>query len=167
MDKTEITVAKWHDLALDEVKKGHIIPVSFRVNGWSMEPFIRYQRDDVTIHPVTRPLSPGDVVLFEAKRIGGDYVLHGIWKIENGIITTLGYNCLYPDAPMPEGKILGIATEVRRGQRIIPMDGWRWKMLSKLWMWLFPVRKCLMIFRQFIRRGCRWLARRLKKSKSE
>ena len=165
MGKTEITVAKWHELASAEQRKGVTIPVSFCVNGWSMEPFIRYQRDEVTIHPVTQPLRRGDIVLFAAKRLGGDYVLHQIQKIENGIVTTLGSNCLYPDMPIPLEKVLGIAREVRRGKRMISTDSWYWRAAAVLWVRLYPVRLPLLRMSHFAARCRNWLLRWLKTAK--
>jgi Peptidase S24-like. len=162
MEKADITVARWHELAKEALKSGDILPVSFRVNGRSMEPFIRYRRDDVTVRPVTAPLKEGDIVLFEGKRIGGNYVLHQIVKIENGIVTTFGSNCINTDAPMTEDKILGVASEVRRGSHVYQTDDWLWKAATKTWMRVFPVRKPFMLASQYVWRARGWVSRRIK-----
>ena len=147
----DISVAKWHKLATEELKNGKIIHAKFRVNGKSMEPFIRYQRDEVTLEPATMPLHRGDIVLFEAKRLSGNYVLHRVIKTTNGVITTCGIDCP-PDPPIPEAAVIGTVAAVRRGNYVIKTNSPLWRAAITFWVWIHPFRKLFFTVRSTVLR---------------
>ena len=82
-----LSVDEWHEIALEGTK----IPVTLKLNGESMRPLIRKQRDSVTVIPVYRKLKKGDIVLF--KRFDSAYVVHRVNKIDGQSVTTVGDNC--------------------------------------------------------------------------
>ena len=59
MNRT-VTVADWHEL----VKQGTVLPMHIPINGISMYPLIRRNRDYVTIEPMEGIPEIGDIVLF-------------------------------------------------------------------------------------------------------
>lgn len=130
-----ISVETWHNLALE----GGDIPVSIFLNGDSMRPLIRRNRDKVTILPLRRPVKKGDIVMFAAPN--GRYVVHRVWKCSENRIITLGDHCTKPDAPLEADRIWGIVTRVERGDNLLPVDTPWARGLGRVWMATLPLRK--------------------------
>lgn len=122
MEKTEnaqrvLSVAEWHRLC----QEGAELHVRIPVNGISMQPLIRKNRDIVTILPLRKPPKRGDIVLFQ--RQGRQvYVLHRLWRAENGRVMTWGDNCPFPDGWMDQGQVWGIAAALQRGKHSLRLD---------------------------------------------
>lgn len=151
-----ISIPQWCAL----VREGNEIPVQTLLDGVSMQPLIRRNRDPVTILPIRGPLQVGDVVLFSN---GRKYIVHRIWKIsvDGSQVQTLGDNCLFPDAPIPRSQVLGIAVQYERNGRLHRLDtpaAHRW---GRFWMSILPLRRPLMQLRSFGYRVLRFLKRRL------
>ena len=119
---------EWHRMALE----GAAPPVRILLNGGSMNPLIRWNKDYVTIIPPDRKLVPGDIVLFIEPKTER-YVVHRIWEIRNGQALTWGDSCEKPDGWFPIDAIWGRVVLIERGQREInpdPVKGLRW---AKFW----------------------------------
>ena len=129
-----LTIAQWRALAQD----GTPIPVTIPLDGVSMQPLIRRNRDLVTIIPLARDPLPGDVVLFEQP--AGRFVCHRVRQVHGSRIQTLGDNCWYPDAWMDRSQVLGLAISVERGSRTISLDTDRSRAFGRAWMVAHPVR---------------------------
>lgn len=130
-----ISVESWHALALE----GTDIPISIFLNGDSMRPLIRRNRDLVTLIPLRRRVKPGDIVLFAADN--GRYVVHRVWKIGERQILTMGDHCAKPDLPMDPERIWGLVIKVHRGNRNLLLDNKVARGAGRLWMSLLPLRK--------------------------
>ena len=139
-----LSVKQWRALALS----GQAVPVRIRVNGSSMHPLIRGWRDYVTIVPIDRPPRAGDIVLFPGKRLGVDYVLHRVWKVEGQYMLTLGDGCLHPDAWMDIHDAWGRVMRIERGRLVIDPDRPLWRATALLWMSLYPIRRWLFLPRR-------------------
>lgn len=111
-----ISVEDWLSLSESDVT----VPVQVTLSGVSMEPLIRKGKDVVTFLPVSRPLKKGDVVIF--KRQDGAYVCHRVFRIGNGIVQTMGDNCVNLDFPVSTGNVYALAARVQRGNKIINLD---------------------------------------------
>lgn len=129
-----ISVEAWHRLALE----GSWIPIQIPLDGDSMQPWIRRQRDLVTIVPLQRPVRRGDIVLFADD--AGRYVVHRVWKQKDGFVITLGDHCTKPDHPLRPEQIWGLVTKVTRGGWTIPVDNAPARNFGRFWMALLPVR---------------------------
>ena len=129
-----ISVEEWYKLSAS----GTEIPVTLKLNGESMRPLIRKQRDAVTVVRVCRELKRGDVVLFLRK--DGAYVVHRIWKIKGESIVTAGDNCVECDAPVSASDIRGIVIKAERNGKIINLDSAVSRAFGILWQMTRPLR---------------------------
>lgn len=134
-EERSLSIAQWRALAL----QGIVLPMRIPLDGDSMRPLIRRNRDRVTIVPLARPLRLGDVVLFEYP--AGRYVVHRVRRIHGEQVQTLGDHCWNPDAWMPHTCVLGLAIQVERGKRTIPLDCPFMRALGRIWMALLPLRR--------------------------
>ena len=138
MNATEtrlLTIPLWRELA----QSGTVLPMRIPLDGDSMRPLIRRGRDRVTFVPLDRPLKRGDVALFEA--LPGRYVAHRVYRLEENRVQTLGDHCWNPDPWMPVSAVLGLAIQVERGKRKIPLDRPFMRALGRIWMALLPLRR--------------------------
>lgn len=134
-DVRQISISQWRTLA----DQGTVLPMQIPLDGDSMRPLVRRNRDLVSIVPLARPLKRGDVVLFEMPK--GRYVVHRVRKIRQDRLQTLGDHCWNPDAWMPPACVLGLAVQVKRDNRLIPLDRPLSRALGILWMSALPLRK--------------------------
>ena len=136
-----IPLEQWCALAKD----GAAPPVTVCLEGDSMRPLIRRRKDPVTVIPLRRALKKGDVVLFH---FGGKYVVHRVWKLQNGRVQTFGDNCWNPDAWVTEDQVLGLVVKYRRGGRAHRLDTPFARAWGRAWMAIHPLRlfgKCLKV----------------------
>lgn len=134
--KVELSVADWHQAACDGIN----LPIRFQVNGSSMQPFIRKNRDFVTVVPLRRPPRVGDIVLFyrESK---SDYVLHRIRRTKGNMVQPLGDGCYSPDPWMSTSNIRGLVIIVERGKLRIDPNNKLWHTTAYIWMTFWHARK--------------------------
>ena len=112
--------------------------VTIRPKGDSMLPFIRSDRDNVTLERVTRPLRVGDIVLF---RCNERYVLHRIYGIGKDGLTLMGDGNLVGQEHCSESDVIGIVTEITKenGRVVKPGNAWIWRALKPLRRWLLAI----------------------------
>lgn len=130
-----IPMETWCELA----KEGSAPPVTICLEGDSMRPLIRRGKDPVTIIPLARPLEKGDVVLF---RLGERYIVHRVWKLEDGRVRTFGDNCWNPDPWIPENQVLGLVVKYARDGRGHRLDTPQARAWGRVWMAIHPIRLC-------------------------
>jgi len=124
----KLSIEQWHQMALD----GTAIPVRIPLMGASMYPLVRYNRDLVTIMPIGESIQTGDIVLFK-DTVRDLYVVHRVWKTEEGRILTWGDNCDAPDGWLPKEAILGKVVLIERGRREIRPDPHKGIYWAKFW----------------------------------
>lgn len=129
-----VSIQQWAEW----VRSGAAPTVTIRLDGDSMRPLIRRNRDAVTLQPLTRPLKCGDVVLFRSGT--GQYVVHRVWKLCGQSVRTLGDNCWNPDPWMDAGQVLGIVVSVKRNMRVWKLNTRLSRSLGRTWMALRPLR---------------------------
>lgn len=112
----------------------------FTVTGMSMWPLICHGRDSVIIDSVKKEeLKTGDIVLYHVSE--ELYVLHRITRLKKEYFQTTGDGNLHRDPPMPYESIVAKVRKVVRNGKTIDCSKAGWKILFRMWMWLFPVRK--------------------------
>ena len=122
--KKTLSIPEWHRMAAE----GNAPPVRIMLEGISMHPAIRINRDYVTVVPLDGTPVAGDIVLFRhpgTKR----YVMHRVWAVKDGRVLTWGDNCSGPDGWMAPEDIWGKAVLIERGKRNYrpdPRRGMRW-----------------------------------------
>lgn len=108
------------------------------VTGSSMWPFLRHERDAVILSSVTAPLHPGDIIFY--LRTPTVCVLHriirpradGLWDVTGDAQTSL--------EPVHPRQVLGVVTEIERGDRRFPCTQPLWRALCRVWRSLLPWR---------------------------
>ncbi len=116
--------------------------VSLRLTGYSMRPFLENKRD-VGVFKQSETYSVGDVVL--AQLTETKYVVHRIISIKNNLVTLRGdgnllcENCLITDI-----KAIAIGFYRKGKSQMISTQSRKWRLLSKIWTSLFPIRRPLL-----------------------
>ena len=121
-----LSIPEWHRLA----SEGAAPPARILLNGSSMFPLVRYQKEYVTIVQLTGMPAAGDIVLFSQNE---KYIVHRVWEVREGKVLTWGDNCAGPDGWNRPEAILGKVVLVERGRRKIvpdPEKGIKW---AKFW----------------------------------
>lgn len=121
-------------------REGIMLPVRIQVEGNSMYPLIRRQKDWVTVFPLDRLLRVGDIVLYSMPGQKEIFVLHRVWKIREGEVQTLGDGNTHPDAWKPLANILGVVLTIERAHRRINPNTPMWRLFGKSWMAVRPLR---------------------------
>ena len=141
-----IPLETWYKLACEDAAP----PVTIPLEGDSMRPLIRRGVDKVTIAPLTRALKVGDIVLFKAGPTR--FVVHRVQALRDGMVRTLGDNCLYSDGWLPLENIWGLVVRMKRDGRTYALDTALSRVWGRLWMITLPMRR--------VYRHCRQLAAR-------
>lgn len=113
---------------------------AFTVTGMSMWPFLCHGRDQVVVEACQPDmLRRGDIILLQTHL--GNYLLHRITRKKgDGVVTTGDGNC-FRDGEFPFSRIRARVVSLVRNGKVIECRGWKWKVMSQIWMALFPVRK--------------------------
>lgn len=130
-----IPMEQWCALARENVAP----PVTICLEGESMRPLIRKGRDPVTIVPVRGEMKKGDVVLFTLG--DGRYVVHRVWRLREGLVRTLGDNCVNPEPWFPRAQVLGQVVRFSRNGHAFRLDTPAARAFGRVWMVLFPMRR--------------------------
>lgn len=132
--KRELSVEIWRELS----KEGIYIPVRIQLNGSSMQPLIRKQRDYVIIEPLKRSPMRGDIVLFSDDK--GRYVVHRVKRLSKEFVITQGDSCTTEDTPLRYDQIWGIVTKMERKNRVVILNSAKARNAGKIWMAILPIR---------------------------
>lgn len=124
---------------IEEVLKEKNVYVSTTV-GVSMYPMLRNRRDTIVIRPYEGRLKKYDVPLYKR---GNDYVLHRIVKVLPDSYIICGDNCLNKEYGITDEQILGVLTEFYRDGTHIDMSSTGYRLYSRVWVMIYPVRTVL------------------------
>lgn len=113
--------------------------VKIRVKGNSMFPFLRHDRDLVTLaYPYAESLRAGRIVMFRFK---GRQILHRIVSVRNNIYYIRGDNNRNHAAEYARREdIIGVVTSWKRGGKTVRWDNPRWRLMAFLWVKAHPAR---------------------------
>ena len=143
MEKILLSIEQWNSMKDTDGMVG--ITVWFQVTGNSMFPFIRAFRDDVMIISIPKEeYKIGDIVLFPAKRKGGDYCLHRLYKMDGDRVQTFGDGCKRPDEWFTKEKLLGKAVLIKRGNKTIDCESPNWIRRFRWWNRFWRIRPVML-----------------------
>ena len=145
----EIDNAVLFRLVKEALDEGHTATV--RARGISMRPFIEHERDIIMLAAVrAEEIKRGDAVLAETKT--GLFVLHRVIRREGNVLTLKGDgNWRGTESCEVENVIARAVAFYRKGrQKPDLVCGMKWRIYSKVWMALSPVRRLLLAFHRRI-----------------
>lgn len=108
--------------------------------GPSMRPLFKTHRDMVIIRKPERPLKKYDVVLYTGA--GNKYTMHRIIKVRPDVYVIRGDNTFKKEYVKREN-IIGILTEYNRKGKRGSVDSKAFKLYSRFWNFIYPVRHIL------------------------
>lgn len=125
-------------------------------SGTSMEPLIHHQRDNIIVVKNKGRLKKYDVPVYVTKT--GKYVMHRVVEVCDDHYVIVGDNLLtkeYVTDDMICGVLVGF---YKNGKRYIDCQNSRaYKLYSRIWVALLPVRPFLLLFL----RGKHWILRHI------
>lgn len=124
------------------LEQGHTVTLPLK--GFSMRPFLESNRD-MALLTSPKNIKVGDPVLAEIAP--KQYVLHRIININGEHVTLLGDGNLTPEHCLLSNIKASIDGFYRKGRKKLDRtDGRKWKLYSKIWMVLRPLRRWLLAF---------------------
>ena len=108
--------------------------------GSSMEPLFRNHRDMVIISKPERAIKKYDVVLYPKGE--EDYILHRVIAVRDDCYVIRGDNTFIKER-VPKQAIIGVLTEFNRKGKRHSVRDLSYRIYSRVWCWLYPVRAML------------------------
>lgn len=121
----------------------------FTISGYSMLPFMGSQRDQVLLSKRDfENLKKGEIILFQLDC--GKYILHRIYKVTNEGYLTMGDGNLHYDGVIRPDQIIGVVEKIYRKNKEIECKSLWFRITSKMWMILLPIRKYILKLYHFM-----------------
>ncbi len=122
------------------LEEGHSVTLQLR--GVSMRPFLEDKRDKALLVKA-KDIKVGDPVLAETSP--SHYVLHRIIQIDGNQVVLRGDGNLGVEMCKSENIKASVIGFYRKGRKKLDRtDGLKWKIYSKIWTNLFPLRRYLL-----------------------
>jgi len=125
--------------------------VRFSPKGKSMLPMLRENVDSVVLSPVPEKLKKYDLPLYQRKN--GQYVLHRIVEVGD-TITCIGDNQFVKEQGLGKEQMIAVVTAFERDGKVYKVTDFPYRFYCLYW---HHSRK----IRHFLRRGKRWLLRKI------
>lgn len=126
--------------------------------GYSMYPLLVPGRDEVILSPLPeRDTRRGDVVLY--RRSSGILVLHRICRCKKDGYYMVGDNQVQVEGPIRREQLIGIMTGFVRKGKLVSVSNVRYRILSRIWLMMRPVRRCIMVPGAKVKRAMKALFR--------
>lgn len=114
--------------------------VTLTVKGNSMNPFMVHLRDQLTLGPwKEEDLRVGTVAL--VCDVYGNYLIHRIIKVDKDTVTLLGDGNIIQTETALKSNVIGIMHAIHRKGRSYTPKSMTWRIYSKIWSVLTPVRR--------------------------
>ncbi|MCF8219361.1 MAG: S24/S26 family peptidase [Bacteroidales bacterium] len=123
--------------------------IKLTIPGNSMYPFLRNNKDTIELKPAKfEEISKGDIVLIENDK--GKYIIHRVYKRENQRFFIIGDAQRKIEGPFYPDNLIGIVCTIWRNDKQINMNGFIWKSLVKLWIFLIPLRPSILKTKRYL-----------------
>ena len=124
-----------------DVKRGADIRLT--VTGNSMYPMLRGGRDSVILTaPLPDTLKKYAIPFY--RRDNGQYILHRIIRIKNGLMSVSGDNQTCVEYPVGQHQVIAVVKGFYRGNRYIPCNNSLYRFYAWVWANGMPARKPMM-----------------------
>ena len=117
--------------------------------GVSMLPMLRQGKDSVELAPLPEKLKKFDLPVYQYP--SGKYVMHRVVAVKDTHYVCLGDNLTETETVYPE-QMIGVVSAFRRGEKRISVGDFRYRLYCRVWVALFPLRKCFRRFKHGLRR---------------
>lgn len=117
--------------------------------GVSMLPMLRQGKDAVEIAPLPEKLRKYDLPVYQYP--SGKIVMHRVVEVREDHYVCLGDNTYTYEKIAPE-QLIAVVRAFRRGDRRISVDDPGYRLYCRIWVALFPVRKCWKRVKSWLRR---------------
>ena len=121
-------------------------------SGSSMKPMLRNRRDTVVICKNLERVKKYDVILY---RTDDGCVLHRVVKVLSDSYVLCGDNRIVLEKGIRDEDIIGVLTEVFRGEKKVRLDGFGYLVYSRYIVATFYPRRFFRLFRSFLSRKVR------------
>ena len=115
--------------------------------GTSMRPLFKAGRDTVIVEKVAAPLKKYDVALYRGGE--GRYILHRVIAVREGYYIIRGDNTFVKEM-VSFDDVVGVLVSFRRGDKLSSVNDFGYKVYSRFWNFIYPVRAFLHNFRIFL-----------------
>lgn len=106
--------------------------------GVSMLPLLRQGKDAVELSPLPERLKKYDLPVYQYP--SGKVVMHRVVKTCEDHYICLGDNTYEYEKIRPE-QLIALVSAIKRGGKRISVDSTGYRIYSRVWVWLFPLRK--------------------------
>lgn len=120
--------------------------------GVSMLPMLRQGIDTVELSPLPEKLKKYDLPVYQYP--SGKYVMHRVVAVKEDHYICLGDNLIQRETIYPQ-QLIGVVSAFKRGDKRISVNAFGYRLYSRVWVAIFPVRK-------LYKRAKGWLRRLLK-----
>ncbi|MBQ2140615.1 MAG: S24/S26 family peptidase [Acidaminococcaceae bacterium] len=146
----QISLADYLPVIETSLKNGGSVRLT--ITGTSMVPTIRGGRDQVTLCAVAGPLKKYDLPLY--RRENGQFILHRIVRVDKeGAYVCCGDHQWVREPGIRPDQIIAVVSEICRKGKTFSVRNIRYRLWSRLWVWLLPVRKYLFRIYQLLSRS--------------
>lgn len=142
---------------IEEELEKHGVHASTTV-GVSMRPLFRTRRDMIILKKPDRELRKYDIVLYRDGR--GKYIMHRIIRVRELEYIIRGDNT-YRLEHVPKERIIALLTEFNRKGKRHSCEERGFKIYSRVWNFIYPVRFVCHHVSLFFKRGFRWVGRHI------
>lgn len=136
------------------IRNGRLV---YTTRGYSMRPMLHQGRDLVVIEPREGRLRKYDVALYKRD---GKYVLHRVIAVNAQGYTARGDSNFFKEPGIRDEDILGVLTSFTRGGKQHKTDEFGYKLYSRLWNAVYPLRACVHSLKKGIRRAAAFFRRK-------
>lgn len=138
LHKKDLRLEQLMPLIREQLAQGK--PVRFAPRGISMLPMLRQGRDKVVLAPISGKLKKYDIPLYQ--RDDGHFVLHRIVEVGE-TYTCIGDNQHELERGIRHDQVIAVVTAFTRDDREIPVISFPYRVYSRAWHWLRPVKRVL------------------------